>query len=393
MSDPSPTDDFTFRGSERPTLGVELELPVLDRDTGELAPGAPRLLEACAEEGIEEVSAELMKSMVEVRTPVCETGVDAHQQLLTTVGRVRRIANSMGYELALWGAHPFARATAHAVAESERYASVERRLAWMTSQRVTFGLHVHVGVRDGEEAVGVMNMLVQHLPHLLALSANSPFWQGVDTGFASTRSVLYGLVPHSGVPGHFESWRELREYILTMREGGLLTTHRDPKWDIRPRPDLGTIEFRVCDAPDSIAAAAGIAALTRALVVWAQRLLAERPHLRSGDIRRQWFAAENKWLAARYGMDAKYIRPAGDKRRSLGQAALDLIERMAPIADECGDSALLRQLRPLVEETGAGRQRRVYRETGEWSALVEDAAARLASEVKRPPEVMPAPAA
>src|SRR5690606_35172152 len=235
-----------------------------------------------------------------------------------------------------WGAHPFARATAHAVAESERYASVERRLAWMTSQRVTFGLHVHVGVRDGEEAVGVMNMLVQHLPHLLALSANSPFWQGVDTGFASTRSVLYGLVPHSGVPGHFESWRELREYILTMREGGLLKTHRDPKWDIRPRADLGTIEFRVCDTPDSLGAAAGIAALTRALVVWAQRLLEERPHLHSGDIRRQWFAVENKWLAARYGMEAKYIRPAGDERRSLGQPALARIERLAPLGDGGG---------------------------------------------------------
>src|SRR5690606_36942169 len=103
--------------------------------------------------GIEEVSAELMKSMVEVRTGVCAAGAEAHQQLVNTVARVRRIANSMGYQLALWGAHPFARATAHAVAESERYASVERRLAWMTSQRVTFGLHVHVGVRDGEEAV------------------------------------------------------------------------------------------------------------------------------------------------------------------------------------------------------------------------------------------------
>lgn len=382
--DNSSADDFTFQPSERPTLGVELEFPILDRETGELAPGAPRLLDACAEEGLTDVSAELMKSMVEVRTPVCDSGATAHQNLLETVGRLRRIANSLGYDLALWGAHPFARATAHAVAESERYASVERRLAWMTSQRVTFGLHIHVGVRSGEEAVGITNMLVQYLPHLLALSANSPFWQGVDTGFASTRSVLYGLVPHAGVPGHFESYRELRDYILTMREGGLLKTHRDPKWDIRPRPDLGTLEFRVCDAPDSLLAAAGIAALTRALVIWARRLLEERPHLSSGDIRRQWFAVENKWLAARYGMDAKYIRPTGDKRTSLGQAVLDLIDRLAPIADESADGALVRGLRPLVEETGAARQRRIYREAGEWPPLVRDSVTRLAGEVKRP---------
>lgn len=394
MSGAGSHDDFTFHGSPRPTLGVELELPILDRETGELAPGAPRILEACGEEGIEEVTAELMKSMIELRTPICETAAGAHETLRTTLGRVHRIATSLGYQLGMWGAHPFARATAHAVAESERYASVERRLAWMTSQRVTFGLHLHVGVKDGEEAVGVINMLVQYLPHMLALSANSPFWQGVDTGFASTRSVLYGLVPHSGVPGHFESWTRWRDYVQTMREGGLMKSHRDPKWDIRPRPDLGTIEFRVCDTPDSLTTAAGLAALTRAMVIWAQRLLEERPQLSSGDIRRQWFAVENKWLAARFGTEAMYIRPAGDKRRPLSQGILDLIERLTPIAEESGDGPLLRGLSQIVNgETGAARQRRLYREAGAWPALVSDAVARLSAEVAQPARAASAPAA
>ncbi len=383
-------DTLVFSGSEEPTIGVELELPIIDRDTGELAPGAPRILAACAEDGLEHVSAELMQSMIEVRTPVCTTAMEVRDDLRARILRVRNIARSLGYELVMWGSHPFARPTAHSVSDNERYIAVEQRLAWMTSQRVTFGLHVHVGVRDGDEAVGVINMLVQYLPHLLALSVNSPFWQGVDTGFASARAILAGLGPHAGVPGHFENWRELREYLETMRMGGLLKSHKELKWDIRPRPDFGTVEFRVCDAPDRLGTAAGIAALARALVVSTQRLLGERPEARKGDVRRQWFAAENKWLAARNGLDAVYIRPSGGKR-PLRQALVDLIDRHAPIV-EAVDAPLLAALRAgALEESGAARQRRRYREAGEWRSLAQDAVQRLAQDVERVKASPPGP--
>ncbi len=370
--------DLRFKGSREATVGIELELPILDRDTGDLVPGAPRLLAACQEEGVKGIAAELMQSMIEVKTDVCPTAMEAKKQLRARLGKLHNIARSLGYDLALWGTHPFARPSIHSLTHDERMVGVERRLAWMMSQRVTFGLHIHVGVRSGDEAVGLINMLVQYLPHMLALSANSPFWQGVDTGMASTRAVLYNLVPRSGIPSHFENWKDLREYIEIMREGGLLRTHKDLKWEIRPRPDFGTIEFRICDTPDRLGVVGGLAALARSLVISTQRLLEDRPQLCRGDERRQWFAVENRSLAARYGPEAVYIRTARGKRRYLRQELEDLIERLAPVAREGGDEGLLNELISVLRgETGAARQRRIKRDSGDWSALVKDAVQRL----------------
>jgi carboxylate-amine ligase len=375
-------DDLEFRGSSDATVGIELELAIIDLDTGDLSPGAPRLLSACAEEGLDLVSAELMQSMLEIRTPVFMAATPALADLRRRVGRANLLAKSLGYGLAMWGTHPFARATSHSITSDDRFEHVQRRLDWMTTQRVMFGQHVHVGVGSGQEAVGTINMLVQYLPHLLALSANSPFWQGIDTGLASARAVLYGLVAHAGVPTYFETWKEMCEYLQTMRDGGVLASHKDLKWDIRPRPDLGTIEFRVCDTPPRLAIAGGIAALTRALVASTGRLMVDHPKASRGDVRRQWYCAENKWLAARHGPGATYIRSGGGKRRSLRQELLDLIDRMDPVADEVGDGGLVRGVRTIVRgETGAARQRRIFRETGQWRALVADALDGLAAEV------------
>src|SRR4030095_3461150 len=190
--------DLTFRPSPETTLGIEIEMPVLDKEDFHLVPGAPRILEACREEGLEGVSAELMQSMLEVRTGVCHTVKEAREQIVATITRARNIAGSLGYDLALFGTHPFQRINASALTEDPRYARIANKLGWITYHRVAFGLHVHIGVGGGGggEAISLMNILSQYLPHLLAVSANSPFWQGVDTGFASTRAVLYGLVAH-----------------------------------------------------------------------------------------------------------------------------------------------------------------------------------------------------
>jgi carboxylate-amine ligase len=392
-TDTSPTnelpDDLTFNGSAETTIGVEIEFPVLDKEDAHLVPGAPRILEACREEGVEGVAAELMQSMLEVRTGICSNVKQARDEILSNVLRVRNIAGSLGYDLALFGTHPFQRINASALTEDARYARIANKLGWITYHRVAFGLHVHVGVSDGDEAMGLMNILVQYLPHLLALSANSPFWQGVDTGLASSRAVLYGLVAHSGVPIQFERWRDFREYCQLMRDCDALKSFKGIKWDIRPRPDLGTLEFRICDAPASIEVAMALVALVRTLVIATKRLLAENPEAQRSDRRREWLNAESRWLAARYGLEAIYIRTPTGKRRALRQELAELIERLMPVARESGDHVHLMRLGPIdAFVTGAERQRQLFRERGDWQSLIHQALASLDAELK--PKTPPA---
>ena len=378
-------DELAFHPSPEATLGVELELMVLDRDTGDLASGAVQLLKGCASEDAvrNSVSAELMQSMIEVKTGLCHNVREAEAELFPVLKRLRNIARSMGFDLGMAGTHPFHRASNNAVFPSERYDRIYDRLAYMIHQRVVFGLHVHVGVPSGDMAIGVINVLVQHLPHLLAVSANSPFWQGVDTGLASCRTALFSSLPHAGVPRYFARWKDFRTYFRVMHDCGAIQSTRDIYWDIRPRPELGTIEFRICDIPATIASTLSLVALIRSLVVATQRLLEERPQLRRGDMRRNWIAVENKWLATRYGLAATYIRTPGGKRGPLMQDVNDLIQRLLPIARENGDDSYLAALLPIEQfESGADRQRRLYRDAGNWQPLIADMTERLSQELE-----------
>src|SRR5258706_1498251 len=180
--------------------------------------------------------------MIEVKTDVCQNVAEERAQLMPNLRRLSNIARSLGYDLAMAGTHPFHRTAGSVVYPAERYERIMDRLAWLTYQRVVFGLHVHVGVPSGDQAIGVINQLIQYLPHLLALSANSPFWQGVDTGLKSCRMALYGLLPQAGLPRYFRSWKEFRTFCQVMQACNAIRSFKDIYWDIRPRPDFGTIE-------------------------------------------------------------------------------------------------------------------------------------------------------
>ncbi|MGE3809220.1 MAG: YbdK family carboxylate-amine ligase, partial [Gemmataceae bacterium] len=373
---------MSFRPSLEPTLGVELELLVLDRGTLDLAPGSVRILEACATESVPGVTAELMQSMIEVKTGICNDVADVHGQLLPSLRATHGIARSLGYGLALAGTHPFHQSSTSVVFPDERYERVLERLAWLTYQRVVFGLHVHVGVPGGKEALGVMTLLTPYLPHLLALSANSPYWHSADTGLASSRAALYNLLPHAGLPPYFGDWDEFRNYCRVMQGCGVMQSFKDVYWDIRPRPDLGTVEFRICDVPASLATTLGLVALTRCLVIWALRALDEQPRQLRRDRRHNWIGVENKWLATRYGLEAPYIRSPGGKRRPLSEEVARLIERLLPIAREIGDDEFLTPFRAIERfETGSEFQRRFYRQSGGWRALMHQLVSRLTGEL------------
>jgi carboxylate-amine ligase len=248
-----------------------------------------------------------------------------------------------------------------------------------------FGLHVHVGMPDGDTAISVINLLVRYLPHLIALSANSPFWQGVDTGLASSRTALYRLLPHAGLPQYFVDWKEFRDYCRVMLDCATISSFKDIYWDIRPRPDFGTIEIRVCDIPPTLTETLRLVALIRTLVIASLRLVHDRPRVRGGARLRHWIAVENKWLATRYGLKATFVRTPSGKRRGLAQDVAELIEKLLPIARESGDEKYLAGFKPIEKyETGADRQRRLFREKGSWKALTTHLTEELAHDLERP---------
>lgn len=365
-------------------------MQILDRDTGDLAAGAVGILNACQHESLAGVSSEFMQSMIEIKTGVCKNVSEVESQLYPLARRVHNIATSMGYEIAMAGTHPFGRSSANAIFPNERYTRILDRLGWVGSHALIFGVHVHVGVPSGELAIGLINALVQYLPHLLALSSNSPYWQGVDTGLASFRAAYYGLKPRSGVPPYFANWRDCRNYMQILLGSQAIGSLKDIYWDIRPRPEFGTIEFRIFDAPLTLGATLGLAALTRTLVIATERRLAERPQLCRGDARKQWMALENKWSAIRYGMQASYLRTPSGKRRSIAHDAAELVDRLLPIARESGDDRFLRSMKPLERlEVGAETQRRLYRESGSWQLVMGGMTKRFSDELGERPKRAP----
>jgi carboxylate-amine ligase len=382
-----------FRPSTFGSIGIELELPILDRDSSALVAGAKSVLNACADDGIDGVGAELMQSMLEIRTWPCANVTELAGRLLPVLRRVRNISTSLGFELALLGTHPFQRARDNAVFPDTRFENTWLKLAWMTYYRVVFGLHIHVGMTSGDQAIRVMNQMIPYLPHLIALSSNSPFWQGVDTGFASCRTALYALVPHAGIPPTMGRWRDFRTYCSVMSDSGAMKSIKDIKWDVRPRPDLGTLEFRICDMPYSVDRILTLSALTRGLAIVTQRLLEARPKAGRADSRRQWISIENRWLAARYGLNAVYIRTPTGKRRPLRQDLTELLPRVEDVARDSGDARYLAPLRDVSRvDSGADRQRRAYRDAGDWGFVMRELIAQFARELDKEAGARSAPA-
>jgi carboxylate-amine ligase len=375
-------EDLEFHTSRQTTLGVELELQIIDPETADLVPGALRILDVCEDEGIEGVAAEFLQSMIEVKTGVCRDATEVRETLFPLLGRVHRIARSLGYDLSVGGTHPFHRPATSAIFPNERYRRIQKQHGWMAYQEAIFGLHVHVGVPDGEKAIGLTNLLVPYLPHLLALSANSPFWQGIDTNFASTRARMFQPSPHAGIPQHCSSWADFRRHCAVLHEGRVLQGTKDLYWDVRPRPQLGTLEFRIFDAPATLSSLLGLTALTRCLVIDGLRLLEERPELASGDARDFWLARENKWLAARYGLQAECVRQPGLAPRTLAEDVGRLLESLRPLARAAGEERFLNAFGTGKDfETGACRQRRLYRETGNWQVVLDDMRSRWQREL------------
>jgi len=373
--------EILFNASERSSLGVEVEMGIVDRDTRDLVSMAGAILErvGCGHPGGEHPKAkhELFQSTIEMITGVCLSVAEARADLEGTLGELTAVTDDLGVDLICSGTHPFAHWRAQQVSPIARYQELIDKIQWPARRLAIHGIHFHVGVSSGEKAVAITNSLAYHLPLFLALSASSPYWHGLDTGLASCRTKVFEGLPTAGPPPSLESWADFEGFMETLIAAHAISSIREVWWDVRPHPDFGTVELRMSDGMASLGEVAAVAALAQSLV----------QHLSDLDDRglalpgaRDWVVRENKWLAARHGLEARMIVDGHGTLQPIRQVIDELLVTLASTAAALGCDEELDQVRRILD-VGPGylRQRRIVAEGGTLVDVVD----RLVDEMAR----------
>jgi len=353
--------DHAFGKGEPYTLGVEEEYMLLDGQTFDLVQHIDTVLAAVAGgEHEARINAELMQSVLEITTPVCRTAGDVGVELRKLRSYVTEIAAVDGLRVGSAGTHPFSLFELQRITARDRYRLLVDQLQYIARRELIFGMHIHVAVDDAEKAVKVVNGLLAHLGQLLALSASSPFWRGEPTGLASSRQMVFAAFPRSGPPPRFRDYGDYAEVVGQLEKTGCIADYTHIWWDIRLHPRLGTIEIRVCDAVTSVEDAVAIAAFCQALVkLYCEEYEAKREIPSYHRI----LTTENKWLGARYGLEAPVMDLATGRRNRVPVAQLirRTLRDIEPHARELGSDRELEGLREILSRgNGADRQLRVF---------------------------------
>jgi glutamate---cysteine ligase / carboxylate-amine ligase len=351
------------------TVGIEEEFQLLSAESFELV---PRFDEIAAAAGDERVRQELMTSVLEAATGVHERVADAVDEVREIRVHLGAAAQKHDALIAAAGTHPFSRWEHQEITDSPRYQGVVEELRWVAEQVAIFGLHVHVGMPSPEAAIAATNGFRTHVPELLALSANSPFWQARDTGLASARSKIFETMPRSGLPPAFGSFAEFEELVRHGTQAGLFDDYTFLWWDVRPHPNLGTVELRVFDAQTRLESVAALAALAQSLAAtFAETAPTPRPRT---------LIAENKWRAARDGLAAELVELARDTVRPAREALAELVTRCRPAAERLGCTRELDEVgRICGRGEGAVEQRRIHHEAGSLLAVAQWLARKTAA--------------
>ena len=358
---------IAFRGSPRPTVGVELELQLLDPETMNLVAGAPAILQRTAD--VSHIKAELIESTIELNTDVCEDVAAVRRDLTERIAQLMAVTDELGYQVACVGTHPFSRWAEQRITASERYHRLVDQCQWPARRLMIFGVHVHVGVESGEKAIAISNGLTTYLPHLLALSASSPFFNGADTGLASCRTKIFESLPTAGLPYRLLNWAEFQRLMITLVSAKAIESIREIWWDVRPHHNFGTIEVRICDGLPTLDEVLAVTALIQALVVWLGDQYDEGMYL---PLHRHWIVRENKWRAARWATDAEIIVDEEGNLERLDESLARLVDTVTPVARRLGSDAELQRIGTMLR-TGLSyrRQRRLYDETGDYTAVMK----------------------
>ncbi len=366
-----------FTSSRRASLGVEWELELVDLETRQLASASDDVLAAISPGGEHpKAKHELLQSCVEVITGICQTVAQAREDLSGTVAEVTKAAEERNLGVMCSGTHPITDWATQRITDNARYALLVERNQWMARQLQIFGVHVHVGVRAPEKAMPIVNGLLSYLPHFLALSASSPYWIGSDTGLASYRSKVFEALPTAGLPYQLSGWPAFEKYMEALISSHAIESVREVWWDIRPHPGFGTVELRICDGLPTLDEIVCVAALAQCLV---ERFDRQLDHGYTLPEPRPWLVRENKWRAARYGLDAEIVIDNSGSVQPVTEAITDLVDDLLPIARRLDCERELESI-PRLIQLGASYQRQravAAANNGDLAAVVDSLIAEM----------------
>ncbi len=357
-----------FRANHYPTLGVELELGLIDAKTMELASAIEMVLQALPEDQRKQYKPELMQCCLEINTDICESVDQAGEDLADRIRLIEKVLDNLNLRL-WWGAtHPFSKWSDQKVTPDQRYLDLLELLQEMARRLVTMGLHVHVGVESGDKAVMLCDRIMQYLPLLLALSSSSPFWEGRDTGLSSYRSKTMEGLPTAGMPTLMRNWSEYVWIVNHMVDTGFINTIREIWWDVRPHHNFGTVEVRICDMPGNLEDVLSLTAMIQCLVVHLSHQIDEGAYQHDCH---PLMVRQNKWRAARFGTSARLVNSVSFDVETVPQMTHRVLEMLAPVAKRLQCSAHLERVSDIANRPSwAERQRMLLEETGSAAEMV-----------------------
>lgn len=358
---------LVFQKSAPFTLGVEVELQLLDPVTLDLTPQSRPLLDKVPDNNKEKIKSEFIQSMIEVNTSVCADMTAVEEDLgatCRTFDTLTRVADCVGFATSL---HPFALVRDRHVASGERYHQILDDLQMAGRRLITQALHVHIGMPDAETAVRICDGIRPYLPLLLALSTSSPYFEGEETGFYSYRTNLFKTLPRSGIPETIGSWQRFQDLIMILNQSTVLNGIKELWWDVRPHPTFGTLEIRICDLPSRFDEILALVALCQTLAVQLSQ------QTTTAAIPYREIILNNKWHAARYGLEGIFISPQAGRHNTFKQTIAELFETLRPTATSLGINKYLAPIRRILQQgTSAHRQRSIYAKTGDFKVMIEE---------------------
>src|ERR1700740_2421387 len=354
--------------AHRFTIGVEEEFQTISPATCELRSHVMQLVSAASPDIVEQVKHEMHQSIVETGTNICENVAELRIEMHRTRGELVAAAERVGLQVAAAGTHPFSSWIDQVISPGERFQNSIEELQQLARSLLIFGMHVHVAMPDKQTTIDMMNMVRYFLPHLLALSTSSPFWMGRNTGLKSFRTTVFRRFPRTGVPEQFESWSAYENFVNLLVKLNCIDNGKKIWWDVRPHPLFGTLEFRLFDVSTRVEEAVAIAALTQAIIVKLHRLYQSNVSWR---LSRRALIEENKWRAARYGIDGKLIDFGKEAEVPMRRLIPELLELVDDVVDDLGSRSAVNYVNTILSEgTSAERQLRVYERTGDLKEVV-----------------------
>lgn len=360
--------EIEFNSSDSLTLGVEIELQIIDRNSLNLTPKFDELFSAC--ESPKRLEAEFYLSTAEINTSQkCNNVGEVEVDFNKSIDQIIRASENIGVELATTGCHPFSRYADCVITPSKRYNELIDRNQWLTRRMTVYGLHVHLGMKSGDDFVRFNNFFFYFLPHLLALSASSPFWQGENTGLSACRPTTYESLPTAGQPYKVKNWNEFESLYGSLKKCKAIDSMKDLWWDMRPSPRLGTLEIRVCDGCATLEETLAIVALVHLLAAWFEENGAWIDRFQAPL---HWIIRENKWRAIRHGLDAELITCQEGKTKPIRQDISDWVEKLAPLTKKFGYEKYINNLCEILEKgNSTTRQLKVFEKTNSLQEVVK----------------------